>query len=315
MWGECLRVLKPGGHLVAFGACRTHHRIWCAIEDAGFEVRDTLQWLFGTGFPKSADVEKSMAQEIRTQRKRAKGGDRKSAAKLRHLDRNARNYSGGTALKPAYEPILLARKPLAGTVAGTVQEFGTGGLNVDGCRVGDEDTRRANSSARGVSVGKVHVGRTNGSTKGRWPPNILLSGLAVAELSKQNENAPRYFPTFKYQAKASRKEREAGCEALPALTPPAVETQGGHDKKGLASPRAGAGRTAKTVRNHHPTVKPIALMQWLVRLVTPPGGTVLDPFTGSGTTGIAAKLEGFEFIGMEQSEEYARIARARIEAA
>lgn len=318
MWAECLRVLKPGGHLIAFGATRTHHRIWCAVEDAGFQVRDTLQWLFGTGFPKSASPRKGMQKEIRSQRRRAQNGDRDAAHRLRTLDRNQRNYPTalGTALKPAYEPILLARKPLAGTVAGNVQEFGTGGLNVDACRLGERERKSYGlenaTRSQGVATGKPSPAADFDHTKGRWPPNVLLSDDAAADLAEQNARAPRYFPTFKYQAKASRKEREAGCEGLPPMG--GAEAVGRKEgSAGQGNARAGAGRTAKQVWNHHPTVKPVELMRWLVRLVTPPGGTVLDPFAGSGTTGVAAKLEGFGFVGIERNPEYVAIAKARIQ--
>ena len=307
-WALCLRVLKPGGHLIAFGATRTHHRIWCAIEDAGFEVRDTLQFLFGSGFPKSLDVSKSIDKAAGAEREivgkieaPASGGYQRgqnnweTATGVRTAPATdaAKQWDGwGTALKPAFEPILLARKPLAGTVAANVQEFGTGGINVDACRVGtskdvpasppkDREWQRSKGAERGRTAD------TSGfdPNVGRWPPNVLLTDDAAAELAEQNAKAPRYFPTFKYQAKASRKEREAGCEGLPG----------------------------KHVRNHHPTVKPLALMQWLCRLVTPKGGRVLDPFMGSGTTGAAARIEGFKFTGIELMPDHFEIARARIE--
>jgi hypothetical protein len=317
-WAEVLRVLKPGGHLLAFGGSRTYHRIACAIEDAGFEVRDCLQWLYGTGFPKSLNI-----------------GDGR-----------------GTALKPAYEPIILARKPLAGTVAANVATWGTGALNIDVSRIGtSKDVPVSPAKDR---VGQVAKGDERGRSAdtpgfdpnvGRWPANVLLDEEAAAELDAQSgtskstaasgvrrhgrsggimgdvgalrdgraegHNDSGGASRFFYVAKASRAERDAGCEHLPERTGGEM-TDREDGSAGVNNPRAGAGRTGGA-RNFHPTVKPLALMRWLVRLVTPPGGLVLDPFTGSGTTGRAALLEGARFIGIEQSAEYLEIARARIQ--
>jgi site-specific DNA-methyltransferase (adenine-specific) len=251
LWREVLRVLKPGGHLLAFGGTRTYHRMTCAIEDAGFEIRDSLHWMYGTGFPKSLNL-----------------GDGR-----------------GTALKPGHEPIVLARKPLVGTVAKNVAEHGTGALNIDACRIG-EGTGKPKPEYRpnyaNDVFGKGMGGGAWENTSGRWPANVLLDEDAAEELDAQSGEAKpkpqrtgrmgasRYF----YVAKPSRKERGDG--------------------------------------NVHPTVKPVELMRYLVRLVTPPGGLVLDPFLGSGTTGVAAGLEDLRFVGVEQSEEYASIARKRM---
>jgi len=322
-WAEhCLRVLKPGGHLLAFGGSRTYHRLAVAVEDAGFEIRDQIMWLYGSGFPKSLDVSKAIDK---AQGAEGEYGEPKSAAHAGWIDRgamrgseghdgyqrpwmkdpdavdnaarkylpgspDARRWSGwGTALKPAHEPVVVARKPLIGTVAQNVERFGVGGLNIDGCRVGTEkvsthsrgsnaafpkrpgektaeESGRKKDQREGLAVGEERTGR--------WPANLVLDEQAGAMLDAQSGATPsRFF----YCAKANKKERNAGAE------------------------------------NKHPTVKPIAVMRWLVRLVTPPGGTVLDPFVGSGTTGIAAGLEGFEFIGIEREEEYADLAEARIE--
>lgn len=224
---EALRILKPGGHLVAFGAPRTFHRLVSGIEDTGLDVRDVVMWLNHQGLPKSH---------------RLPGGK-------------------GTGLRPAFEPILLARKPFAGRTIENIERHGTGALNIDATRIGD--------------------GRY-------WPANVTHTN-ALGE----NEWASRFFSC----AKATRTEREAGCEQLPARAV-ALYTGKRH------SPRL--------VRNTHPTVKPLALMRWLVRLVTPPGGVVLDPFTGSGSTGIAAMLEGRPFVGIERESEYADVACARL---
>lgn len=321
-WTECLRVLKPGGHLLAFGGTRTYHRMTCAIEDAGFAIRDSLSWIYGSGFPKSQNVEKAGAGEAW--------------------------HGWGTALKPAFEPVVVAKKPIVGTVAANVLKHGTGALNIDGTRVGyasEADfaklaTQVQAIKARGGSMENSWKnasdlsGANDASTIGRWPPNIFLTHSAecgdccaedcpVSELDRQSGTttsqggsksgstalgqsggwnphqnratpivrrgdtggASRFFPCFKYHPKASRKEREAGCDDLPEKT---------------------------GVRNSHPTVKPVELMKWLVRLVTPPNGIVLDPFTGSGSTGVACMLEGFNFVGFEQSAEYVEIAEARI---
>lgn len=326
-WAEaCLRVLKPGGHLVAFGGTRTVHRLTCAVEDAGFEVRDSIGWVYFSGFPKSLDVSKALdkaagaEREVvgTTARNVGPAGTRRVAglagsSTFRENPDNPGNlltapatpdavrWSGwGTAVKPAIEPAILARKPLDGTVAANVIRWATGALNIDGCRfaygdpawVGPQDksdTSRAPSlvatTPAGFGVGLAMGGR--GHDSGRFPANLY------------------------YCPKASRSERERGCDDLPSVTgAEAVDRVEG--SAGTQNPRAGAGRTAKQVRNAHPTVKPVRLMRWLCRLVTPPGGLVVDPFAGSGTTGIAALLEGFQFVGAEMTPEYADIAEARI---
>lgn len=322
-WREVLRVLKPGAHLVAFGGTRTYHRMTCAIEDAGFEIRDSLHWFYGTGFPKSLNV----------------------------------GEGRGTALKPGHEPIVLARKPLEGTVAGNLATWGTGALNVDACRIAAPDgvpqfVKRAESSVNALGNGLNGSNRTGEtSTAGRWPANVLLDEGAAAELDEQTSRlkpggaigvntaaaaaadttrliysshlAPRgeWVPygdsggasRFFYVAKPSRAERDLGCDHLPVKSGgEATDREDG--SAGTQNPRAGAGRTGGA-RNFHPTVKSIDLMRYLVRLVTPPGGCVLDPFTGSGTTGIAALLERRPFVGLEREAEYVEIARARLGAA
>lgn len=259
-WEAALRVLKPGGHLLAFGGTRTYHRLACAVEDAGFEIRDCIAWLYGSGFPKSHNGE-----------------------------------WGGTALKPAHEPIVVARKPLVGTVAANVLKHGTGGLNIDGCRI--EGPKAGGSGGAPLKFGGENhrpfhdtaEPREFDTSQGRWPANVVLDPEAAAMLDEQSGERPgsdgQGASRFFYCAKASRGERNAGLDGFEERA---------------------------ALRNVHPTVKPIDLMRWLVRLVTPPGGTVLDPFTGSGTTGCAAVLEGFDFIGIEREGEYVEIARARI---
>lgn len=322
-WREVWRVLKPGGHLLAFSGSRTYHRMACAIEDAGFEIRDQIMWVYGSGFPKSLDVSKAIDKAAGAKREvvgvsdwaHVRGASRNSEYGFSGGDHSvvtapatddARQWSGwGTALKPAHEPICMARKPLHGTVAANVLRHGTGAVNVDGCRVGDEDTTRPNGP---IGYHGGGTGGTGGSASGRWPANFMHDGSdeATAGLGE----AARFF----YCAKASRSDREEGCDELPPRTgAEAVEREEG--SAGTQSPRAGAGRTASTVKNHHPCVKPTDLMRYLVRMVTPPGGTVLDPFMGSGSTGKAAALEGFNFIGIEMNEDYLAIAQARIKAA
>jgi len=340
-WAEALRVLKPGGHLLAFGGTRTHHRLTCAIEDAGFEVRDCLMWLYGSGFPKSLDVSKAIDK--------AAGAEREVVGRIRKLDsfgpHVAEVYGGGpdhagemeitapateaaqtwdgwgTALKPAWEPIIMARKPLVGTVAANVLEHGTGALNVDGCRVGTEKTvtrhTRSDGESRSEWAGNTSTGETT-EHAGRWPANVLLDPEAAAMLDEQSgESAP----------KAAREGMKGGNGgALGAFAGSSSDAAGYWP----SDPGGGASRffyTAKTssserhgddgangqaIKNEHPTVKPVDLMAYLVKLVTPPEGTVLDPFMGSGSTGIAALRLGFEFLGIEREENYLKIAEARI---
>lgn len=302
----CLRVLKPGGHLVAFGGTRTVHRLATAIEDGGFEIRDMVSWLYWSGFPKSLDVSKAIDREAGAERQvvgdkwahmypNGPGGNsfsvgckpdgtRNSAPLTAPATEAAKKWEGyGTALKPAQEPAVLARKPLTGTVAANVLEHGTGALNIDGCRFAYCDP-----AWPGPQDGHGGCNGDPGGLNGRWPANIYA------------------------HPKASRSEREAGCERLPGRTG-AEATDRTAGSAGLNNPRAGAGRTADRVKNHHPTVKPIGVMRWLCKLTGgQPGSVILDPFMGSGTTGCAAVLEGFDFIGIEREPEYMQICEARI---
>lgn len=277
MWKKCLRVLKPGGYLLAFGGSRTFHRIACAIEDAGFEIRDTIMWLYGSGMPKFMNIEKAINKSDK---------ELKEKAKIWH------GYA--TALKPSYEAIIMARKPLDGTYINNVLEWNVGAINVDECRIafnGDKwntqksgKTSRAYQSIETTTAGGICEPNDNG----RYPSNTILTyddadfeevcgGFPITN----NNSASRYF----YNAKTSRKDRD--CDG--------------------------------TVNNIHPTCKPTALMQYLIRLVTPRGGIVLDPFMGSGSTGKAAAYENLErdadykFVGIELDKEYCDIATARIE--
>ena len=325
VWRQALRVLKPGGHLLAFSGSRTYHRMACAIEDAGFDIRDQIMWVYGSGFPKSLDVSKAIdkaagaerevvgfdaAKALQQTAKVGTGAYGDFAGSLGNITAPAtdaaRQWSGwGTALKPAHEPICMARKPLQGTVAANVLRHGTGAINVDGCRVGTDDASdrsrppRTPNAILGGGRG-TNITSSEHNALGRWPANFIHDGSeeATAGLGE----AARFF----YTAKAGREDREEGCDDFPL----AVARSNLNTKNGAGERLDGAPSPIRA--NIHPTVKPTDLMRYLVRMVTPLGGTVLDPFTGSGSTGRAAMLEGAQFIGCELSPEYAEIARARI---
>lgn len=315
---ESIRVLKPGGYAVVCGAPRAYHRMASGLEDAGFEIRDCLAWLFGSGFPKSLNLGDGL----------------------------------GTALKPAHEPIVLARKPFKGTVAANVALHGTGALNIDACRIafeGEAPTGSGDRRSSGIYAQdawtKTQMANGGNVTPdlGRWPANVCLDDLAALVLDEQsgeltsgawdgNRNTDKtraIYGTFKggqseasgdvggasrfyYVAKPSREERDYGCLDQPTRSAGAC-TDRAEGSAGLKSPRAGAGRTGGH-KNFHPTVKPVELMRWLVRLVTPPNGIVLDPFLGSGTTGMACRYEQRRFIGIEREADYIEIAERRIRA-
>ena len=294
VWREVLRVLKPGGHLLAFAGTRTQHRMASAIEDAGFEVRDMIMWHYGQGFPKSKNLGNGF----------------------------------GSALKPATEPITMARKPFKGSLEANYEKYGTGAINVDGCRVemGDEydpskKQRQQNSSGAidGAFGASSLIGNEIATYKpgGRWPANLIHDG---------SDEVTRLFPVTGASKASERGLQHSGRHGGLADIGGNIknETNGvrGHnDNGGLAARFFYQAKASKRDRNEglpegttstHPTVKPTDLMRYLVRLVTPPGGTVLDPFTGSGSTGKAAGIEGFSFIGIELDEEYVKIAKARI---
>lgn len=353
LWAiEAYRVLKPGGHLLAFGGTRTYHRLACGIEEAGFDIRDSLMWIYGSGFPKSLDVSKQMDKQAGVARSEVighknSGLDKGSGASVLFEGSTGRDDTGmipitapataaaaawqgwGTALKPAHEPIVLARKPLAGTVADTVLAHGTGAMNVGACAIGSEQrfnplTRKKATPSRG-SFENCHG--TGTDAEGRWPANVLLGhsieclsegvahtdklcaeGCPARTLNEQSGLSPSFMP-LPLTPGDSRGEAHGNHE---------LATVRGHDDYGgaarffyCAKPRKRE-RVAGTIRNLHPTVKPIVLMGWLIRLVTPPGGTVLDPFLGSGSTGCAAMVEGVNFVGIEQDASFFETAKARI---
>ncbi|TFD74711.1 DNA-methyltransferase [Cryobacterium fucosi] len=299
---EAFRVLKPGGHILAFGGSRTWHRLAAAVEDAGFEIRDSIAWLYGSGFPRSLDVSEAMEK------------------RLAEADRGAPPAGAwGTALKPAFEPIVVGRKPFPGSVASNVMAHGTGALNIEGTRVGFTGGTATSPGAKPNGKNKVYGDGMGGMAQdpafvsGRWPSNVVLDSSQAAELDRQSGvtvsvqrvgartgkasgvlgtfagqdgvtmghadsgGASRFFPTFRYESKAPQFERPKGDDGVG-----------------------------------HPTVKPLELMQWLVRLVTPHGGVVLEPFAGSGTTVEACLREGFSVIGIEREAEYLPLIMKRV---
>lgn len=328
IWKEVFRVLKPGGHLLAFFGTRTYDLGTLAIRLAGFEIRDQIDWVYGSGFPKSLDVSKAIDKAAGAEREiigehknpagnKAGGNSLNMSAtgmpEIAYITTpatdEAKQWQGwGTALKPAHEPICVARKPLAGTVAENVLQFGTGGMNIDDCRTelnGDfKSSANGRPSITGLSDNYDPSTANQPDTQGRWPANLIHDGSDEV-VSLLPGGSERFF----YCAKASKSDRDEGV--MLAMVTAAEMTDREPDTDGLNSPRAGAGRTSGA-RNNHPTVKPTALMRWLVRLVTPPGGKVLDPFTGSGSTGKACAIEGFDFIGFEMDPHYCEIAKQRI---
>jgi site-specific DNA-methyltransferase (adenine-specific) len=334
-WAQHMfRILKPGAYIASFGSTRTYHRMASGIEDAGFEIRDQLAWIFGSGFPKSKNLD----------------GDREG---------------WGTALKPGWEPICLGRKPLSGTVAETVAEHGTGALNINACRIPtneilregtgnipcrhNEFTPRSREGEASADRRYTENGSTNfaakpgprgGDAKGRWPANVCHDGseevlehfpqaggqqgaltgnepsaafsgeVIYGKMARTNASTPRIesdpsAARFFYCAKASRADRNAGCENMPAkqlLWSSGTQNPGSFQSE----------NTDRNVSNFHPTVKPTALMRWLCRLITPPGGRIIDSMMGSGSTGRGAILEGFQFTGIEREGPYFAIAKARI---
>lgn len=368
IWREVLRVLKPGGHLLSFGGTRTYHRMVVNIEDAVFEIRDQIMWIYGSGFPKSQDVSKAIDKMAGAKRKVVGQNPNHRTLKPVHTMVGAPHsgdgsttapatpeakqwYGWGTALKPANEPIVLARKPLEKglTVAANVLKWGTGGINVDGCRIGTGTLKPVRIATSALpSNGKYGEG-LNGSlaigdsTQGRWPANIIFDEAAAKMLDEQSgvsksairppsaiaptgngktHGAMKALPTvsgvadfggasrFFYVAKASKSERNKGLEGMPIVkcTAKQQNSKCQMENGNLTNERP----DEPAQQNFHPTVKPIKLMEYLCRLVTPPNGIILDPFMGSGSTGVAAKNLGFNFIGCEMNEEYLEIAKRRI---
>lgn len=334
LWAEVWRVLKPGGHLLAFGGTRTWHRLACAIEDAGFDIRDSIAWMYGSGFPKSLDVSKAIDKAAGAEREVVghaevwgRGVDRFSdigqdipvngnaqVAITAPATPNARKWQGwGTALKPAFEPVVVARKPLQGTVAENVLKWGTGALNIDSCRIETTETLdRAKAGWGNVAVGADNYGNFNsiGVTVegGRWPANVVLDESQAAELDRQSGVS-----VSKSGGASGTTWTVNGIGAVPR-----IDDRGGHDDCGGASrffyvPKANSHeRPRGDDGTAHPTVKPVDLMRYLVKLVTPPGGVVLDPFAGSGSTLEACIVEGFKCVGIELTDEYLPLIVKRV---
>jgi site-specific DNA-methyltransferase (adenine-specific) len=372
-WKEVYRVLKPGGHVLSFGGTRTYHRMTVNIEDAGFEIRDQIMWLYGSGFPKSMNIGKTV-DKLRGNKREViatrmgddiTGGnmhaDRTCTPKLIDVTKGTSEWEGwGTALKPANEPICVARKPISEkTITANVLKWGTGGINIDGCRVKIEGEDDRSAGIRTATFGSTeYVSGGNGTEpyipneEGRFPANIILdeeAGMALDEQSgisgslstKKKTTRKRKYEAgggsmmanrediegidnygdkggasrFFYCPKVSKKERNAGCDDLEEKENKEVFGKGfSTSTKLVTEEQINSGIVNRDkVKNNHPTVKPISLMAYLCRLVTPPNGIVLDPFMGSGSTGIAARIEGFRFVGMEMDEDYFEIAKKRIE--
>lgn len=393
LWKECLRVLKPGAYLLAFGGTRTYHRMACAIEDAGFEIRDMIEWTYGSGFPKSLNIGKAIDKMQGNEREVVGESKWSQPAKSGHFGgltgedikfienkerftpletKGTSAWEGyGTALKPAHEPIVMARKPLAEkTVAENVLKYGTGGINIDESRVGNttETHSKSSESAKGKGIfGEYGEVKTEIKDYGRFPANLIHDGseevlkefpnVKTGSITKDidgrssnslgtfkvftgrhngdNGSASRFFkqcefddeelefnreqierqilnyPSFFYCAKASKSERNEGCEEIPEKFMNGMDKMGGEKcgmLTGSGNPRVGVNS------NNHPTVKPLKLMEYLIKMVTPKGGVVLDPFAGSGTTLVASKKLGYKYIGIELTKEYIPIINARLEA-
>ena len=332
---EAFRVLKPGAHLLAFAGTRTYHRMASGVEDAGFEIRDCIAWMYGSGFPKSLDVSKAIDKAAGAERKiigqkstqpglhRSKSGkhftddswqgDDDSARSITApATPNAAKWSGwGTALKPAFEPIVVARKPPIGTVAQNVIEHGTGALNIDATRIRTSDKfGGGKKGTSGFASGYDGDGWQSGSELGRWPANVVLDETAGAILDEQSGDIRG--------AVSNGRKATFGNGAAGIYCGPSEQRQGYADNGGASRffYTAKASRQDRNVGgladNTHPTVKPTDLMRWLVRLVTPPGGIILDPFGGSGSTGLACRAEGFRCILIEREDEYLAIIRDRL---
>ena len=332
-WKLAYDLLKPGGYLLAFSASRNYHRMAVAIEDAGFEIRDQIMWIYGSGFPKSLNIGKAIDKRNGVQgdvigTRKVTSSDIGQNSGWNHLNTDRGDYEyreimneyegWGTALKPAHEPIVMARKPLEGSNVDNVLKYGTGGINIDACRIQGDDTggERKITTRKSRDENNVWTNENSGmkqeenhfadaDPKGRYPANLMHDGL--------QEEWARYF----YCPKTSSAERNRGLEDFTAK-PMAWGNQakaelkrGNLDFKGNQGDGSKHNKVAMRL-NTHPTVKPQELMKYLCRLVTPKGGVVLDPFMGSGSTGMAAKDEGFDFIGIEKEQEYFEIAEARI---
>jgi DNA modification methylase len=355
---ECMRVLKPGGHILAFSAARTYHHLAITLEQAGFEIRDQIMWIYSSGFPKSQDIGKQIQKKLGVKKtKKIKTHDirnnglleKKGSVELEQVvatDPEAKEWSGwGTQLKPAHEPICMARKPMKQTIAKNCQEWGVGALNIDACRVSTNDEfgggRKASSGD--FVQGYEHDGWAPGSDLGRFPANVIHDGSdEVVALFPNSSGAGGSIPKTKitgygefgggsstytpdqrtpfnsgsgsaarffYCPKVNRKERHIGFDQLPPVYDRREE---GLSSAGIQGIQKLNGEKKTDGGNNHPTVKPVELMKYLIKLVTPNNGKVLDPFCGSGSTGMAAVELGHEFVGCDLDPNYCKIAEARI---
>lgn len=312
VWQECIRVLKPGGHLISFGGTRTWHRMAVAIEDAGFEIRDNIMWIYGKAFPKSHNISKALAK-----------GDSGEEEK----------WAGwGTALKPCVEPIVLARKPIAGTLAANTLEWGVGGLNIDGTRIPTKDGENFDN-VKGIPITKLSTRREGESEQewrarvsespeqqealeklkslGRWPANVMLDEFTAPLVDEQSGITKSGGKINRFVGGAKPWGDAVGAEYESV---PGPSDEGGASRFFYVAKASTKDRSEGLEgKNEHPTVKPTSLMRQLVKLVTPADGVVLDPFTGSGSTGKAALAEGFRFVGIEMTEEYLPVIKGRLE--
>ena len=327
VWVQCLRVLKPGGHMLAFSGSRTYHRMACAIEDAGFQIRDQIMWVYGSGFPKSLNISKAIDKAAGAERENGKlkwkGGTQlgvinddswkpKDVYESQPSTDEAKEWDGwGTALKPAHEPIVLARKPFEGTVANNVLAYGTGGINIDGCRVGEGAKKWVTPRGGIWSTDPTAKSELVDNPLGRFPANFIHDGSEeVLELFPET-NKPSGIASGATRGKLGTQGR-FGSATGENMGESKFYGDIGSAARFFYCAKANKKDRNEGATNNHPTVKPTELMRYLVRLITPPNGTVLDPFAGSGSTGKAAVQEGFNFIGIEQSAEYVEIAKARI---
>lgn len=341
-WKEALRVAKPGSHLLAFGGTRTYHRLACAIEDAGWEIRDCVMWVYGSGFPKSMDISKAIDKKLGAKRAERGGvgehdgnidfGMKNKCPKcgkpyfsanpctcprddLIPITEEAKKWSGwGTCLKPAFEPIVMARKPLEGTVVENVMKYGVGGLNIDECRVPTDDKLSIHGGKPGVRNNQIY-GKYNevsphvspGQELGRFPANIIHDG---------SDEVLEVFPD---NVKGGTWNNTKGARHFENNGKPTEYTNKGSDNSVGSAARffycAKASKSEKGKDNQHPTVKPLELMKYLIKMVAPKGALVLDPFMGSGSTGVAAIQIDRRFIGIEKEPEYFKIAESRLEKA
>jgi DNA modification methylase len=338
IWKECFRVLKPGGHLLSFGGSRTYHRLAVNVEDAGFEIRDQIQWIYGSGFPKSHNIGKAVDKKLGNDREvvgETKAGktalgqnsgwnSHENRTEIEITKGNSEWEGWGTALKPAHEPIVMARKPLSEkTVVDNVLKHGTGGINIDESRIGniiqDTSKNRREASVHKTTVFKSGLKNDGGGeiTEGRFPANIILSEESAENLDEHTGILKGDSPNRKPRNGGHRKKYVGtnNNEKLnDVISDKKFTDEGGASRYFYVAKPSKKEKTMGLEKNNHPTVKPIKLMEYLVKMVTPIGGTTLDPFLGSGTTGIAALKNGFNFIGIEREEEYMDIAQQRIDA-